>query len=134
MAQIPVAEGLFVETERGPRLRAARCRACGELHFPGGSDCPFCGSESCEVEEIGALGKLHAGTVVRTAPPGYSGPVPYGFGLVDLDEGLRVVSALEITDDEELVEGLRLRLVLRTVGRGDDGKDLVAWSYQPENP
>ncbi len=132
MVRIPVAEGLFVDGKDGPRLCAARCSVCGELHFPAGRDCPFCGSNSCLGEEIGARGRLHVGTVVRNPPPGYSGPVPYGFGLVDTDEGLRVVSALEITDDAELIEGRRLKLVLRCVGNDAEGNEQVAWSYAPE--
>lgn len=134
MAQVPVEEGLFTDGADGPRLRAARCGGCEELHFPAGDTCPFCGGQACRPEEIGAHGTLHVGTIVRNPPPGYAGPVPYGFGLVDTSEGLRVVSALEITEESELTPGRALRLVLRNVGCDEDGNDRMAWSYSPETP
>ena len=36
----PIAPGLFETSADGPRLRAARCAACGKLHFPATPTCP----------------------------------------------------------------------------------------------
>jgi uncharacterized OB-fold protein len=48
-------------------------------------------------------GTLWAWTAVTSAPPGHQGPVPYGFGIVELDRvGLRVVGRLTEPDPSAL--------------------------------
>src|SRR5215472_2678194 len=97
MPQVPIHPGLFTlpDDPRGPALLAARCAACRRHHFPATDTCPYCSSQGCTIEAIGRTGKLWVHTVVNARPPGYRGEVPYGFGVVDLAEGMRVVSRLE---------------------------------------
>ena len=60
-------------------------------------------------------------------PPGYEGPVPYGFGVVELDGvGLRVVSRLTEPDPARLHEGQRMTLVTDDVGGG-----IATWAFAP---
>ena len=81
----PIAPGLFETSADGPRLRAARCAACGKLHFPATATCPYCGSETTTPTLVGPAGHLRLFTVVASRPPGYRGPLPYGFGVVEVD-------------------------------------------------
>ncbi len=130
MPQRVVHPGLFTAGNgNGPALVASRCDACALLHFPATPLCPWCGGESCTEVAAGRRGRLHLWTVVETAPPGYRGPVPYGFGTVEIDEGLRVVARLVETDAARLGRGQRLELVLTQVGRDDDGTDVIGWAY-----
>ena len=55
--------------------------------------CPYCSAIEVDAVELSPDGALWAWTAVTSAPPGYRGVVPYGFGVVELPEGLRVVSA-----------------------------------------
>lgn len=63
-------------------------------------------------------GTIYTFTIVRNKPPGYLGEVPYAFGFVDLDVGLRVISTLVADDLEDLVIGDRVEFELLTVGNG----------------
>ena len=83
------------------------------------------------VAEVGSTGVIYLHTVVNTPPPGYEGPVPYGFGLVDLPEGLRVVSRLSAADLRTLASGAEVRLVVEPLFRDADGNDVVTWTYVP---
>lgn len=133
MPTIPIHKGLFhSEAEpHGPSLIAGCCVQCDALHFPAATMCPFCSASSCEERPVGAAGTLFVGTVVTTAPPGYRGPTPYGFGLVDLEGGLRVVSVLDETDPARLQKGLALRLEIRPLYENEEGDPVLSWIYTP---
>ena len=133
VAQIPIHPGLFTlpGDPRGPKLLAARCPSCAGLHFPAGETCPYCGTDGCREEAIGGVGRLSLWTAVRTAPPGYRGPVPYGFGVVDLPEGLRVVARLASAEPERLREGQPVDLVIAPLFRNDAGEDVLSYAYAP---
>ena len=128
----PIAEGLFTDGAQGPRLRTGRCVACEKPHFPAADVCPYCGADGCTTVELGPEGRLYLFTVVQSRPPGYRGEVPYGFGVVELDGGLRVVTRLTETRLERLRPGLPMHLVLEPLCADDDGTTVLGWAFRPE--
>jgi uncharacterized OB-fold protein len=88
----------------------------------------------CSVEAIGARGTLALHTVVNARPPGYRGPVPYGFGIVDLAEGMRVVSRLAESRIERLRAGLAVKLEIAPLFTNDDGDEVLSFAYAPADP
>jgi len=130
----PIAPGLFVTDAAGPWLLAGRCQSCRELHFPASETCPYCG-QAAGSEPVGPRGTLRLFTVVHTAPPGYQGPVPYGFGVVEIDAtGLCVVSRLDETSLDRLRPGLPLVLRIAPLFTDADGRDVLSWSFAAERP
>ncbi len=130
----PIHPGLFVDGPTGPRLLAGRCAACAKLHFPASDVCPYCSADAAGAEPVGAAGRLWLWTVVNTRPPGYRGPLPFGFGVVELDDGgLRVVTRLTATRLDGLREQLPVRLELDTLFTDDDGTPVVSWAYRVED-
>jgi uncharacterized protein len=126
-----IAPGLFTTDAGAPRLRAARCAACERLHFPAAESCPYCGHDACEAHLVGETGTLYLYTAIASRPPGYRGPLPYGFGVVELPEGLRIVTRLTETDLTALRPGLPMRLVVEPVFTDDDGTPVLSWAYAP---
>jgi uncharacterized OB-fold protein len=135
VALVPIHAGLFTmpDDPRGPRLLASRCTACSRHLFPAADTCPYCCGDRCEVVAVGAAGTLHLHTVVTSAPPGYRGAVPYGFGVVELPEGFRVVSRLTSTRLELLRRGLPMRLEIAPLYRNDAGDDVLSFAYAPSD-
>jgi len=127
----PIADGLFRITPDGPRLLAARCDGCGKLHFPASESCPYCGGASCHEAALAGTGLLFLYTVVKSAPPGYRGPLPYGFGIVELPEGLRVVTRLTEPDAARLRRGQAMRLVVEPLFNDDDGTPVLSYAFAP---
>jgi uncharacterized protein len=113
------------DTPDGPRLRGGRCGACARHHFPVGAECPWCGSGDVTEVLLSDRGRLWAWTAVTAPPPGYDGDVPYGFGVVELPEGLRVITRLAESDPAKLHEGDELRLSTITIG------ETTAWEFGP---
>ena len=76
-------------------------------------------------------GTLWAWTAVTAPPPGYDGPVPYGFGVVELPaDGLRVITRLTEPDPARLRVG-HGRCASRCVPPLDDGRPVVTWAFEP---
>ncbi|MEW6268069.1 MAG: OB-fold domain-containing protein [Thermodesulfobacteriota bacterium] len=133
MAAVPIHPGLFTMPgdPRGPRLLAGRCAACGRHSFPAAATCPYCTADGCQPVPVGAHGSLYLWTVVNARPPGYRGEVPYGFGIVELPEGLRVVGRIDETDLDVLRPGLRLELAIAPLYVNDAGDEVLSFSYRP---
>jgi uncharacterized OB-fold protein len=108
-----VHEGLFDEDDQGkPYLLGGRCGACARLQFPLASTCPACGSGEIEAVRLADHGTLWGWTAVTAPPPGYLGEVPYGFGVVELADGLRVITRIEEPDPSKLEFGMPMKLAL----------------------
>ena len=122
---------LFVCDADGPRLLAGACGACGKLHFPASPVCPYCAADGARETRVGPAGRLELYTTVLRAPPGYRGPVPYGFGVVALDGGLSVVSRLTEADSSRLRPGLPVELVVEPLFTGDDGRPVLSYAFRP---
>jgi uncharacterized OB-fold protein len=133
MAHVPIHPGLFTlpGDPRGPRLLAGRCGTCGKHHFPAAATCPYCTADGCEPAAVGASGSLYVFTVVNARPPGYRGEVPYGFGIVDLPEGLRVVARIAETDLAALRPGLPVELAIEPLFTNDAGDEVLCFAYRP---
>jgi uncharacterized OB-fold protein len=127
MPSRPVHEGLF--TDR--RLVGGRCGACGRHHFPAAGICPYCGAVEVARVELSETGTLWGWTAVSAAPPGYRGEVPFGFGVVELPEGVRVISRIEETDPVRLSFGASVRFTLARLHTDDDGTEVVTYAFAP---
>jgi uncharacterized OB-fold protein len=128
----PVREGLFADGPDGPHLLGSRCRECGRSHFPRQDRCPYCSATGAEPVELSPTGTLWAFTAVNAPPPGYLGEVPYGFGVVELDDGLRVITRLTEPDPAKLSLGQPMRLVLELLHTDDEGRSVVTYAFAPE--
>lgn len=135
--RVPVVPGLFVETPEGPRLLGSRCGTCGTHFFPKVGRCtnPTCRSESVHDAELGPHATLYSYTVQHYAPPPpfrFDPPFqPFAVGLVELREGLRVISMLALPPSEVRI-GMPLRLVIEPMATDDQGRAIVTWKFAPE--
>lgn len=119
-----IHEGLF-QTDP-PALLGQRCTACGAPAFPRGDACPLCGALEPEPVVLSDTGTLWGFTEVTAPPPGYLGEVPFGFGVVELGDGLRVITRLGgATSELELGCEMKMRLV--TLGQDDAA--VVSWEF-----
>ena len=92
--RVMVRDGLFTDSDP-PALLGSRCTACGRAHFPRADACTYCATEDPLPIELTQPGTLWAWTAVTAPPPGYRGEVPYGVGVVELPEGVRVIGAAD---------------------------------------
>ena len=111
-----------------PALLAGRCSACGDLRFPATTLCAGCGGELIESVALSTEGTLYTFSIVRMAPPGYEGEVPYAVGVVELPDGIRVEATIVAADLEALAIGDPVGFELLSVP-GPEGP-LVSFAYR----
>jgi uncharacterized OB-fold protein len=120
----PIAEGLFEIDGDSLFLVGGYSATSGRHHFPLLDACPYSGARDVERVRLSRQGTLWAWTAVTAAPPGYEGPVPYGFGVVELtDERLRVITRLRESDPSALTFGQPMTLVADELPGG------VTWAF-----
>lgn len=136
--RVDVAEGLFVRppsAAQAPQLLASRCLHCAEVTFPKQHRCANCSSDEVEEIALSPRGKLWAFTNVNyPVPDGYKGPVPYGVGMVEMPEGVRLLAHLTRSDPAELCVGMDMALVLDPLFVDDDGVEVVGFKFAPVSP
>ena len=64
-------------------------------------------------------------------PPGYQGEVPFGVGVVELPEGVRVIGRLTESDPAALAEGQAMELRIVPLHTDEDGNDVVTYAFAP---
>lgn len=94
---------------REGHLLIQRCSNCKTLRHPPVAMCPECLSLEWETVEASGKGVLYSYVVVHhPAAPGFA--APYAVGLVELEEGTRVVTNIVQVDPSELRIGMSLQL------------------------
>ncbi len=107
---VPSPEGLnadwYAWCGRG-ELRFQRCAGCGRWRHPPRYVCAGCGSGDWSWERSAGEGTVFTWTVTHQAlHPAFADDVPYAVVVVELAEGVRVVSGLRGVDPVELRLGL----------------------------
>ena len=132
--QIPIKEGLFEWRDDGAHLTASRCRECGEVAFPVNPFCPQCCTETTAPISLSRRGHLYSFTVQRfKPPPPYRGPepfVPYGVGMIELPEGVRVTAVLEESDPSKLRVGMEMELIIAGFFEDEEGNEVLGYKFR----
>ncbi len=135
--QIPIKEGLFT-TLLSPRekvgLLGSECPKCHEVGLGKRETCSNCGGANLVQIPLNRRGKLWTYTVIRHKPPGdYKGPdpfVPFGLGLVELPEGIRVLSPIQCAP-ERLKIGMELELEVYPHYLDENKNEVLAFRFRP---
>jgi uncharacterized OB-fold protein len=131
--RLPVTTGLFELNEAGDgHLLGGLCVRCSHWHFPATPDCPYCAAEDCQTRALSRRGTLCLFTTVTHRPPGYQGELPFGFGVVELPEGLQLITRLSETDPQRLSFGMPMRLEFVTLHVDEDGREVVTYAFAPD--
>jgi uncharacterized protein len=79
---------------RDHKLTIQKCSACGTFRFPPGPYCAACRSKAVDWIEASGRGKIFSWIVVEHPIPKdvYGSDVPYVVAVVELEEGVRMVS------------------------------------------
>jgi len=114
---------IFWEAAREHRLVAQQCASCGRLRHPPRPMCPHCRSVDVELVELSGRGTVYSFSIIHYPPTPYF-DYPVLAVLVDLDEGIRLVSNL-VGLDPASIEGTSLvgaRVVVDWVSADGDAE------------
>lgn len=127
-ASVRVRDGLF--SDRGALL-GSRCANCGSNLFPRVDSCTYCATEDPSPVELSTRGTLWSWTAVTAPPPGYEGEVPFGIGIVELPEGVRVITRLTESDPSALHAGQPMECRVVRLHADAEGNDVVTYAFAP---
>jgi hypothetical protein len=107
----------FWEAAADGRLVAQRCRDCHRLRHPPRPMCPHCRSVAQEVVTLSGRGTLYSYAILHHPQhPAFDYPVLAA--LVDLDEGVRIVSNLTGIDPQDIRIGMPLEVQFEPTADG----------------
>ncbi|MGW2970621.1 bifunctional MaoC family dehydratase N-terminal/OB-fold nucleic acid binding domain-containing protein [Streptomyces mirabilis] len=91
------------------QLLIQRCGGCGTLRFPWLPGCGACGSPEWDTVEASGKGTVYS-YVVMHHPPFPAFDPPYAVGLIELAEGVRIVSNVIGVPSDKVRIGMPVRL------------------------
>lgn len=129
---------VFTWPAEEPVLIGSRCGECQASTFPAQSRCPRCGRASMSEVELPRRGTLVAWTTQNFPPivpyAGSDDPEdfePFGVGLVQLGDVVRVEGRLTEHDPGRLRFGMDVELVVVPFYVDDDGDEIMTFAFAP---
>ena len=100
-------------------LVVPRCSECNRTFWHPRPRCPHCGSERVEWIRGSGKGAIHTFTIVRqSGDPYFKTKVPYAVAMIDLDEGVRIMTNIVDTPLETLAVGMHVEVLFENAGVG----------------
>lgn len=117
------------------RLVGSECRTCGHTSVPPKPVCLKCRGNDLSLREMEGKGRLAAFTVITVAPPfmaaeGFHRKNPYCSGVVELDEGPRVIArilGLDLSRPEHIRVGTPLTVAYVDADHGGEKRTFLAF-------
>jgi len=138
VSQTAFAPEVFTWPSDEPRLIGARCPQCSAVVFPLQTSCPRCGTVGMERHLLPRRGTLWTWTTQEFLPkePYASGETietfkPYGVGLVQLGDEVRVEGRLTESDPAKLAFDMAVELVIVPFRIDEDGTEVVTYAFAP---
>jgi uncharacterized OB-fold protein len=135
--QKPIAD-IFRWPADEPALIGARCTECAAVTFPTQSRCPRCSKSTMEDIDLPTSGTLVSWTTQGFPPaidymddPTGASFRPFGVGLVQLDDVVRVESRLTESDPEKLDFGMPVELRIVPFFTDANGDEIVTFAFAP---
>lgn len=96
---------------REHKLLVQRCAGCGQHVFYPRVYCPHCHGDELTWIQASGRGTVYSLTVVRRAAgPAFADDVPYVIGLIDLEEGVRLLSRIQVSDPDDARIGMAVQV------------------------
>jgi uncharacterized protein len=136
--QKAIAPEISTWPEENPQLIGSQCGACDATTFPAQRRCPNCSNADMSEVRLPRRGTLVAWTTQGFLPgPPYAGRetpttfTPFGVGLVQLDDVVRVEARLTENDPAKLRFGMELELTMLPFTTDDEGNEVVTFAFRP---
>jgi len=98
------------------RLEIQHCRDCARHQFYPRPFCTRCLSDQIEWVQASGRGRIYTYTVCHVAGhPAFEARVPYAIGMVELDEGVRMLAGIVDSDLARLAVGTRVQVCFERI-------------------
>ena len=109
----------FWEACKAESLLLQRCMGCGHIQFYPRSICTACSSDELQWSAASGMGSVYSHTTVyRALVPGFEDDVPYVVAMIELDEGVRLLSQVVSCEPADIFIGMRVEVVFENAAGG----------------
>jgi hypothetical protein len=114
------------------RLEAGKCTKCGKIHFPPRLICANCRNREFETVKLSDEGKVLTYTIIHTPPTEFSDESPYAIGIVEMDNGAKVMAQIADISFDDMEIGKRVKIEFRRIAKeGHDGVLFYGYKFVP---
>ncbi len=100
-------------------LRLQRCEACGAAVFYPRAVCPHCFGGPLRWFTAAGTGRVYSYTVAHRAFGEFEDQTPFIVALVDLDEGVRMLTRIVGTGPDSVAIGMPVQMTVEQIGDAD---------------
>ncbi len=111
------------------RLEANKCNNCGKIFFPPRLICSNCKSRDFAPIKLPKEGKIYSFTIIRTPSSEFKDYSPFAIAIIELDNGVKLMSQVVDCDFNDLEIGTRVKLVFRKI-QEDGSSGIIAYGYK----
>ena len=106
----------FFDGLKKHEMHIQRCKDCHDFYFYPRTQCPYCLSENTEWVKVSGKGKVYSFTIcVRPGNPAFAADTPYNVSIIELDEGVRMMSQVVECKNEDIKCDMPVEVVYKDV-------------------
>ena len=106
----------YWDAARRHELVLQQCNECDRFRFYPRSICPFCLSDQFVWRRSDGRGSIYSFTVIHRPPaPSFRSRVPYVLALIDLEEGVRMMSNVVDCDPHAVEIGMAVEVMFEDI-------------------
>jgi uncharacterized protein len=105
---------VFWDEMKNHKFMLQYCNDCQKFIFYPRIICPHCYSENTSWKETSGQGKIESYTVIHRAMPPFKDEAPYVLGIIQLNEGVKMLSRV-INERDEVAIGKNVSVVYQKI-------------------
>ena len=118
--------------DRYYRILGNKCEKCASEYFPPLNICRKCGSTNLTDHQMPKSGTLLSFTLQKESLAGFEEQEPMIFGLIRLENGVKVMAQVVDIPYDSLEEGLKVHAVFRRIrADGESGQIYYGFKFGP---
>jgi uncharacterized OB-fold protein len=106
-----------------------KCNKCGFLQYKTHLRCIKCRFDKFSIIEASGQGKLLTFTILTAPPAEFRDRESYALGLVEFENRIKAIG--QISTQENLEIGMKIKPVYKKICKNLDGKEVNAYVFEP---
>jgi len=111
------------------RHEAAQCTSCDKILFPPRRVCPHCRGTAFRKVRLCDRGRIITYTIQHVSAPAFADQTPFAVGIIETDDGVRLMAQIVDFPPEKLRTGERVRLAFRRI-QADGDSGVIAYGHK----